>query len=97
MKFFFDEFTSIGYPSEQIFTQKDKEEANSMKKVCMNLVKELGGTLVYQRMSATFIVFFQDQCQKDKFSRYRRDQKIINFRYITECYFQMLRLNPEGN
>lgn len=63
-----------------------------MKRVCMGLTRELGGALAPSRVGATHIVLYQSQATEDRLSKYRRDQKVINYRYISECFFQMMRL-----
>jgi hypothetical protein len=43
-------------------------------------------------MTASHVVLFQTEAPRDKLNKYRNDQKIINFAYIYECYFKMMRL-----
>lgn len=63
-----------------------------MQQACVAIVRELGGVVTPMKLTATFVVIFQNEAPKDRLSRYRPEQKVVNFRYITECYFQMLRL-----
>ena len=61
------------------------------------MVIDLGGHIVTTKMTKDcIIVLHQNEAKKEMLSRYRTDQKVINFRYITECYFQMLRLKISG-
>lgn len=43
-------------------------------------------------MGATHIVLFQKKAPKEWVAKHRHDQKVINFEYITECYFRFMRI-----
>jgi hypothetical protein len=72
--------------------------AHQIQEACKSLVCDLGGSVVPTKMTKDcIVVLHQKEAKKDVLGRYREDQKVINFRYITECYFQMLRLKISGD
>ena len=92
MRFSFHDFLSVGEPSMTSMTRPELHSAHQMQSVCVGLIKELGGIPAPSKVSASHIVLYQAEAPKDRLSKYRPDQKVINYRYITECYFQMMRL-----
>ena len=47
-------------------------------------------------MVANYVVLFQSEAQTEKLTKFRNEQKVINFKYLTECYFQMVRLKLDS-
>ena len=45
---------------------------------------------------ANFIVLYETHVNSDVFKSCGPKQKLINYKYITECYFQMIRLNLDS-
>ena len=78
-------------------TPKEQTEVEEIKIICVNLVKSMGGTITKINMGATHIILFQKEAPADFVKKFRLDQKIVNFEYITECYFRFMRIALEQN
>ena len=67
-----------------------------MKKACQNIIPELGGKVTDKADGANFIVLYKTHVKADILKNCDPKQKFINYKYITECYFQMIRLNLDS-
>ena len=88
-----------GTPGKSEFGKGELESAMQLKKVVETYVVELGGTLCSESndeaKSANYVVFYQPHADKSILNSYQKDQKVIQYTYVTECYFQMLRLKAQ--
>ena len=96
-KFYLNGFVSIGAsPSENELTEKEKQNSVQMRNISAIVINELGGAVCSEVKNANFIVIYQQFMEKAKADEIHKDQKLINFKYITECYFQMLRIRLDS-
>ena len=92
-KFWWGDFLTVGTPLHTVMTENELNSANLVQEACLSITKHLGGKDATSRFTATYVVLFQKEATRSMLSKYRSgDQKIINFRYITECYFQHMRI-----
>lgn len=85
-------------PSATEMTPQELENAKTYKKMCSGIIMELGGVETDKFMSATHLVIFQEQMEHKKHQRLQqlpKKPKVINFKYITECFFQMMQIDLE--
>lgn len=62
-----------------------------MLKICEGLVKELGGEETPIKICATHWVYFKDSIKTPSPAQ----TKVVNFRFITDCFFILSRINDE--
>ena len=95
-KFCFNIFKMGAQPSEDEMTPDEKKNCSQMRNISMIVIGELGGQVIQDETAANFVVFYQSHVETEKIKHLKKEQKLINFKYITECYFQMLRIRLDS-